>query len=652
MVYDGPPSKRSKVLSDLRAVRGCTKSGLAEILHRLHSLGELPSGLGAGAPRTIREQVQAAIAESVDMKTPYGDLIQEMPPAFAGRHRIPFVNPSAFLYILSSKCLPFFDSLVSGADATQKFRIMLYIDEVCPGNPMRPSKSRKTQALYWTIVDMPGHLLVQSSMWFFFTVLRSAVCDDIEGKVSSIIRHALHSFFPETGLGFTSGVVISHGPRSFLFRAIFGGFVADEKALKEIFSFKGASGTKPCMTCANVVQHIDGQCLRGTSLVNLSCSSRASFKYHTKDSIMQMVDRLVVAQRAGPKSRLNDLQQMYGITLNHDSLLRDQHCMQFVHPVEHYYRDWMHTFVSNGVAQTEVALFLSRLSQAGITNAMVKAFVGKFTLPKVYGTVDEAWFNTKPGGDMKVFASEMLSMIPLLVDLVQEVVIPARAIPEHVDCLLLLARIIEILSKGPCESMKHLPLLRESIVDHHVLFAKLYPGNLRPKLHHALHIPENMAFVGKLLSCFPTERKHRSTKQKALHVFRHYESTVLKDLVHEQFQRILQEVKFAPEYMIKASAVDDSGLSRATAAKLLCGEVHAGDLVLFHDGRAAWVDAFWEANSTILCQTRLLMADTAPSSFVAPNGEETFFAPVSLVRSALPWAAKDAGVYRVCLPLV
>ena len=55
---------------------------------------------------------------------------------------------------------------------------------------------------------------------------------------------------------------------------------------------------------------------------------------------------------------------------------------------------------------------------------------------------------------------------------------------------------------------------------------------VKPKGHHQFHIIDGMLWVGKLLSCFVTERKHKMIKRCALYIFRNLEHTVLRDVVN------------------------------------------------------------------------------------------------------------------------
>jgi hypothetical protein len=54
-------------------------------------------------------------------------------------------------------------------------------------------------------------------------------------------------------------------------------------------------------------------------------------------------------------------------------------------------RDWQHTVVSNGVANTEIARVVAALISHGIPLTMLLDWLQKFTLPRQYGKVDRGW---------------------------------------------------------------------------------------------------------------------------------------------------------------------------------------------------------------------------------------------------------------------
>jgi len=98
---------------------------------------------------------------------------------------------------------------------------------------------------------------------------------------------------------------------------------------------------------------------------------------------------------------------------------------------------------------------------------------------------------------------------------------------------------VQILSKGASGALPHLSSLRAKIVERHELFVRLCPSAVKPKLHHLLYLPSDIAKVGASLSCFAMERKHRVVKAASLSVFRHFEHTVLVDVAHAQLASLL-----------------------------------------------------------------------------------------------------------------
>lgn len=347
-----------------------------------------------------------------------------------------------------------------------------------------------------------------------------------------------------------------------------------------------------------------------------------------------------------PRAQISRLEQAFGINFDPDGVLADQHCRQIVDPIRHYIRDWMHTIASHGVAGTEMCMLIKKLVDNGYDHAMIRTWASHFKLPKTRGKVDIDWFSpSRIGADnLSTFASEQLNMIPILSAFLDEVVAPA--LPEHRRCFCLLALIVDIFGCGPTESLSHVQVLRQAIVEHHTLFCKLYGDVIKPKLHHLLHIPENMETVGKLIGCFTMERKHRTTKQSALHVFRNFEPTVLKDLAHDQLKSIIDGPPLSGAYLISASTIGGR-LAKSSRCRLPCGEIHAGDFVVLRDGSAAIVDQWWQDDTDIVVQCRFLQALGNNTFRVGRRGDTPSFVAHSDVRAAVVWVERSPGV--VCL---
>ena len=247
-------------------------------------------------------------------------------------------------------------------------------------------------------------------------------------------------------------------------------------------------------------------------------------------------------------------------------------------------------------------------------------------------------------------------MLPLVQAFLDEVIEPVGGdLREHCLCFRLLHIIVSIFSLGPVESMMHVEDLQKSIIAHHKLYVKLYPSAIKPKFHQLLHLPEDMVGLGSLLSCFPTERKHRSVKSVALHVFRNYEHTVLLDLVVQQLTKLSDDSVFARTALVDPMPIECSemaGLSKAQSARLPCCEVRAGDLILHSGDSVSEVVCFWAVGELMVAETRSCGPAPGSQCVLLPQGDHTEFLDIDCIERPLVWAQKQPGVARVCMPVV
>ena len=317
-----PPAKTPRLLAELRTHGGCAKTTLSKFLHTLHNRGLLAEGIGHGSERAIRDRIRADVESCASQMTPFGRLIKSMPSGVAEAPEIEYANPFALLWVVCSVSGCFWSLL--NRDGQAPFRLVLYIDEICPGNPLRPDCTRLCQCVYWSFGDLPSNTLVQGGMWFLFTVLRTDIGNQIAGKLSGFMKKIMYVFPQQHGHSFQRGVLMSHGQSSKVVSASFSGFIGDEKALKEVIGIKGASGKKPCPTCSNVVRLVDPADRRGTSLVGLDCTDYSELVYHDDDSFFEMLDRLRHLHNSGAsKAAISRMEIVFGVHYDEQNLLYD-----------------------------------------------------------------------------------------------------------------------------------------------------------------------------------------------------------------------------------------------------------------------------------------------------------------------------------------
>ena len=97
------------------------------------------------------------------------------------------------------------------------------------------------------------------------------------------------------------------------------------------------------------------------------------------------------------------------------------------------------------------------------------------------------------------------------------------------------------------------------------------------KWHHLLHLPDDLLRLGKFLSCFPMERKHKSLKVHMVTSFQALEQSTVYSHLNAMITSILRgDTQFKTCYMLRP--VD----GRSKQAKLPCGTLTKGDMVMFN----------------------------------------------------------------------
>ena len=418
------------------------------------------------------------------------------------------------------------------------------------------------------------------------------------------------------------------------------------------------TGYKICITCRNVTSIIDPEHLR-PPLVPVSCSSYAMLQFHTNESVYAMADRLEAAQGTLDDDAIHLLEQDYGVKYNAHGVLYDRQLRTVYRPIDHVLRDWMHMLANSGVANTEIALMLHVAVSKGFRLETISEFAQQFTLPKKHGKVHKTWLtdNRLHDDTLSSFAAVVLCLVPVLLCFFTDVVKPLGLMDENILCFTMLFDIIGILCLGSEDAMLHTDKLRRLVELHAALFVALYPDAVKPKFHHLFHLVDNMLFLGKLLSCFVTERRHRSVKKAALHVFRYMEHTVLADLINrmcEQFSDSATSL-FLETYLVnpRSFAFPQGTFNRSSCAILRCGEINAGDIVWLTSGIVGKATYFWQQQSVddqMIVQIDAYNPSDASGCRFTEANSYTHFASANTIVDACIWIRVEHGLLRVIVP--
>ena len=296
---------------------------LAVAMKRPQCYSEHAQHTGTSAKKTARAVNSAAVTE-----TKYGRLVKELKIA---DFVIPYMCPFALVSALSETavgsasssselvdCPSYASILRHSIPEGVKGRIALYMDGVTPGNPLRPTSARPYYAFFWTFVEYPDWFRSSQVGWHDICVVRETSVKEIPGGVSAVMSRILEIFFSEDGYNFdTLGVRVA-GPR--LIKASFGAFLLDERAEKAIVGVTGSSGSKPCMSCRNVVARIEPERVeRGFRHFTLPGLGGCSL--HTHESFTADLEYLKAMHGTMGKTAFKKQQQFMGICYEPHGLL-------------------------------------------------------------------------------------------------------------------------------------------------------------------------------------------------------------------------------------------------------------------------------------------------------------------------------------------
>ena len=627
-----------------------TKSAIAHVFETLHANGLLDE-------RVHRRHIARAVAAHAAVRTPFGSVVQSLEVDI--NLAVDYICPAALLWYMCTISTSFADCCKSAVDraGNDPLRYVAYNDGIVPGNPFRHEGGRKVEAWYWICVDWPTYLIHRSGMWPVFALIRHTLINDIPGGVSHISKLMLHKFKI-----FETGVLLPHPSGSFMMRCVFAGFVADLLAHKNILQSKGVpTGIRPCWNCANLT----GRATRRPGEIGHLCHDPSQFTRFTDAHLIEMVERLHM-EAATLASRLTATQYAtaiakltteVGFHVAPASILMDMELRSVYSPCDHHHRDWMHVIVCDGVGNWETGLILQCMKRcpAAIHVDMVQAFMMQCVLPKQRRGPHKEWLNVArlKASTVSSFASTMLSIMFIMQLFMDHFPDVAHHLPDHVRCYRLLCTIVWHLrvDDGIAE---RLPVLRLLIEDHHKLWAALYPTCAKPKLHQLHHVPDGIAFLGKVIACFTCERKHRSVKRSAVNVYRHFEHTTIVDMLNNMAEELGNCDIFAEQALVRCPrTVDVHGMCIDVAKSCLChcGEIHDTDVIVFANSQVGRAVAFWKHPASITLAVQfILLTRVAPHVDVFHQSATVMFAPVSDVIDAVIWLPLHDGMIRVGMP--
>ena len=426
-------------LQELLGLGGVSDQALSDILERLRA--EPVEG------NVSRHTCNRAARDSIeDVKE-----TTQLPLVKGGQVKWTYLNPQKLL----NKCIGRSPMLASGYEAALQdhpnssespWGLIVYFDELTPGNVLRLDNKRKTMAIYMSFAQLGHHRLCKTELWLTIAVARTSFIKTIAGGWSNMLRVLLRSAFLGAD-SFQNGVVVhTRGPR-FIFARL-SNVIADEAALKLGLDCKGASGLRPCPMCKNVMLKGSEVANRDRTgyLVEITCSDMDRFDWASDRDLFDVADLLQSSRGTMGVGAFKQLEMSTGFNHNERGILADTELRPFLRPASSFTFDPMHCLWSNGIVSVEVHCFLQRLrEQTQFSWRDIQMFCkADWQFPsfcrakgrcihEVFNEVRERFSKYA----FKAGATEMLVVLPLLLHFGETWV--AAALPREIESLRALA---------------------------------------------------------------------------------------------------------------------------------------------------------------------------------------------------------------------
>ncbi len=670
-----PPKKRPRAV-DFGHASHLSARALEAVLKQVRDEG-LPEHFSAAQQRRERQEMLATDGL-------FGPVIKPMAlPSASGNGTvsISFAHPLALLQKGMLKCSDF-RNFVRRVLETCNFNvsIMLYSDEVTPGQVLQGDQTRKTECIYWSIKEFGYPALSHEAAWLTVATICTDLVATVEGGMNAIFKEVLRLFFgTASGEGGTSfdlrqGVVVqlSLDAEPIMLFGRMGTIVQDLLAHKNVLSIRGHNAVKLCSLCMNVVKH-NAVCLQDDAtgfLVPTTCLDVRRYKLHTDESVKGILRRLEDININNP-ARLAQLQVDFGFNYCKDNLFLDPHLnVSFVNTVVY---DAMHVYFVDGLYVKELVEFCSRLDALELGGDSLHEYMQLWTWPK--GVACPKNLCKLRGGKKNApngSASEFLSSAIVVRKWIVDVLIPKGVLPAECLSMLALLDVVDVIMHAQAGNVE--PTTLEQLVLRHLrLHIDAYGDSLwAPKYHFALHLAKQLLEHGVLPTCWVLERKHRGPKrfmQGRLNKVA-FSRGVLEDVsaqwLHELCDPTLPTSliserpasKQLKDVMVSMGlATDDSNVTTSCKVIVKCSSISRGDVVLFNAAAGGFgVAHIWfhicinSAKMTCIAEWPIT-AQPHPSYVKAMVSNTPRLVDTGLLQIPVVYAAAEVGsISTVLLP--
>jgi hypothetical protein len=436
------------------------------------------------------------------------------------------------------------------------WNIIIYNDEISPGNQLLHHNRRKSQAFYYSFMEFGAEALSSEFLWFTVSVARSDEVSEIRGlSFGTFSTDLMLSFESWSTEGFVCGSIIIWAKVTIL--------VCDEAALKATLDVKGASGNLPCFKCRNVLsRQAFAKSTPRCGMVSITEINPNKLHRHTDESLRKNAEYLhEIAPPIMKVGQFKAQQIALGLNYNPTGVLLSK--LNFKAITGTCY-DPQHVYLVNGIWNAEVGQLLLVLKKnMKIKLSAISIFFHTFDWPSTTKTgktifddrsdrsVSEKESSKHPS--FSCSASDALGSFALLQEfLMLQVFGVAQSKNDRImmaacASFFALSRVITLATMVPRGGISA-AMLMEAIIKHMQLHKAAY-GDCHwvPKFHYALHLPEQLEQWGLLIFCFTHERKHKEVKryiQGRQNTSTTFEKNILQDVLHMQMLALREDFPY------------------------------------------------------------------------------------------------------------
>jgi len=457
--------------------------------------------------------------------------------------------------------------------------------------------------LAYNFKQLGEEVLCKDHSWMIPIVQRSTSIHDILGGWSHMLAKYLHiQLLGAQGLR-TAGVMLLINGAPLLVYANVQSILPDYDGIRIGWDWKGASGLRPCLRCANVFKKNTDLAARLDNCEEITCTDKALLMERTNTEFEEDVDLVTeagVAYMAGEMTleRFTDIQRSTGQNFNPLGFVADKTLRAHVPPLEVLNQDWVHGILSDGIMGQEMCCFIE--ADLGVSMADYEAFMkSDLRFPKHYYTKGaHLWrvfdeHRNKPNSEepvkIKGDASELLGLYALMRHFVE---LRFQDLPHELDaqrasfiaCCDVVDVILEM--KNGLEdprSENGRTRLENAIFTHLRLHIAAYgTQHIKPK-HHLNHALAKQFYLKGVFDAFVGERLHLRVKDisERHRNLPHFEAGVLGRVMKQQIGALRDERCLRSS--LRGHVVKSSIERWPLATSLQCASltVHVGDFVCY-----------------------------------------------------------------------